>query len=93
MDELRERHEVPIAGKHVLDIGSGVGYYIEYFQQFDPAILYGIDLTEASKQYLEKQFPGGTFFTADLSDPVLPVPGQFDVISAMGGFKNSTGST
>ena len=84
MDRLVDSHGIEISGKSVLDIGSGTGFYIEYFQNRQADKIFGIDITETSVQYLKRTFPTATFVAGDISSVEPPLKGQFDIVSAIG---------
>jgi 2-polyprenyl-3-methyl-5-hydroxy-6-metoxy-1,4-benzoquinol methylase len=84
MDEILQKHNIDVAGKNVLDIGSGSGFYVEYFLDHGASSITGVDITQASKRYLQEQFPTGTFITADISETDLPLQSHYNIISAMG---------
>ncbi|MBN1147478.1 MAG: class I SAM-dependent methyltransferase [Anaerolineales bacterium] len=83
MDELISNHNVQIAGKRVLDVGSGTGFYINYFQRREAGSLFGLDLAQTSVDFLKREYPSGAFRVADISDPTLPFNDSFDIISAI----------
>lgn len=67
-----------IDGKHVADIGCGVGYLIHEIQNcFTPDSLSGYDFSSQAIEYSRKKFPGSTFAVHDI---YTPVPNTFDVI-------------
>lgn len=84
LDEILARWNIAITEKHVLDIGSGTGFYVEYFYSRNAKMITGLDITEASTEYLQNKFPGLTFITTDISDEELPILNSFHIISAMG---------
>ena len=84
MDELVNRYEITISGKRIIDIGSGTGFYLEYYQNYQPASLTGMDITQCSVEYLKEKIPQGTFIQQDISDQFIPPKERFDIVSAMG---------
>lgn len=84
LDQVLEQNHVQVNGAKVLDVGSGTGYWVDYYLKRQAAAVTGVDLTVTSRQYLKENFPTGVFFTADISEPELPFGGSFDIISAMG---------
>jgi SAM-dependent methyltransferase len=75
MYAIRERvltHElaragVRVAGARVLDGGSGVGFYVDYYLRHGAAVT-GIELTEAGTQLLRRRYPAARIVQGDLSD-------------------------
>jgi len=76
-----------LRGKSLLDLGSGIGFWVDYFMKQGIASCVGVDITEASIQYLTNRFLGTntTFVRSDISDPDLPIrlEQQFDIITAI----------
>jgi len=74
---LREQ-SLTLEGKHVADIGCGVGYLIhEIHNCFTLGSLSGYDFSAQAIEYSRKKFPGSSF---DVHDIYTPVPNTFDVI-------------
>lgn len=84
LDQVVAKHALQIAGKHILDIGSGTGFYVDFFQKHNPAAITGLDISETSVLYLKTTFPTHEFYTADISNDRLPVEGAYEIISAAG---------
>ena len=84
MDILVDRCHLPITDKHIIDIGSGTGFYLEYYEALRPASLTGVDITQCSIEYLQKKFPNGRFFQQDIAEKNLQMSEKFDIVSAMG---------
>lgn len=82
-DGLIRRYAVDIAGKRVLDIGSGTGFYVDYFLREGAGSVYGIDITETSVRYLQQTYSTGHFLPCDIASKSLPIRGPFDIISAI----------
>lgn len=83
LDLLFGEHQVDLPGRSVLDVGSGTGFYLNYYLEHGAQPIYGLDITETSVQYLRATYPQGHFATCDISDPVLPLDRQFGLVSAM----------
>jgi SAM-dependent methyltransferase len=77
------KHQVDLRGKKVLDVGSGIGYYIHFFKAANVAQVVGIDITETSVEYLQEAFPSYEFYICDIGSEQIPLDGPFDVISAI----------
>ncbi len=68
----------------VLDVGSGVGYWIEYWLAKGVEHLKGVDLTSASVSHLAQRYPKLDFEQRDIADPAdADAHNAFDLISAM----------
>lgn len=67
----------------VLDIGSGMGFYIEQWRERSASCVEGMDLTEAAVSRLAEKFPDINFHRFDIGDPIPECwSGKYDVISA-----------
>lgn len=84
LNELIVKWGVQVAGKRVLDIGTGTGFFLNYFQGRGAAAVTGIDITRASIEYLREKFPDAQLLVADISAELIPIEEDFDVIAAMG---------
>ncbi len=70
-------------GKHVLDIGVGTGFYIDYWKRRDVKSATGIDITEKSTSSLKAKYPECEFIKADISSKQLPLLSRkYDIITA-----------
>lgn len=68
----------------VLDIGSGTGYWIEYWRARGVRRIEGVDLTEASVAALTSRYPEHRFRQRDVAAPVPQEDlAAYDIISAM----------
>lgn len=74
--------KVDLTGKRVLDIGSGTGFYIDYWLSKGATEVTGLDITEVSVRNLERRYPGLQFVCADIASESLSALGKFDIISA-----------
>jgi|WetSurSiteA1Bulk_404760.scaffolds.fasta_scaffold16034_2 SAM-dependent methyltransferase len=80
---LIQKYNIRFEGKNILDIGSGYGYYIEYFLEKSPLSISGLDITEASINFLKQKFPNLSFYKLDISEPIPVFDKKFDFISAI----------
>ncbi|MCB0064499.1 MAG: class I SAM-dependent methyltransferase [Caldilineaceae bacterium] len=81
MDVIAARADVTFNGCTVLDVGSGTGYFVEYFMQQGAAHITGLDITQASVAYLRQAYPEHTFQVADIAEPNVNLAQQFDIVS------------
>jgi SAM-dependent methyltransferase len=73
-----------IADARILDIGSGTGFWIEYWRAMGARRIDGVDLTDASVEHLARRYPEHSFRQRDIADPLQPEEhGAYDLISAM----------
>lgn len=83
LDLMLKMADVSVSGKSVLDIGSGIGYYIEYFSRLGASSITGIDIAPSSITYLQDTFPQFDFYCTDVGTASeLPVSGV-DIISSI----------
>ncbi len=83
LNYLIQKYQVNLEGKKILDIGSGYGYYIDYYLEKSPLSISGVDITNASVNYLRFKFPELTFYKYDISEPADIFYEKFDFISAI----------
>lgn len=68
----------------VLDVGSGTGFWIEFWMAKGVQRLIGMDLTAKSVSSLAQRYPQLTFQQRDIADPLdTSLFNSFDLISAM----------
>ncbi len=68
----------------VLDVGPGVGFWVEFWLAKGSGHITGIDLTAASVSRLRQKYPWLTFEQRNVADPIERAAySTFDVISAM----------
>jgi SAM-dependent methyltransferase len=72
----------PVAGKRVLDIGPGTGYWVSLWHELGAASVVGMDITAASVGHLTEQFPQDRFYQGDIAT-TIPPDGPYDLISAI----------
>lgn len=73
------REGVRLPGARVLDGGSGVGFYVDYYLRHGAAVT-GIELTEAGTRLLRQRFPAARILQGDLSE--TDTGGGYDVVNA-----------
>ena len=78
------RHVAPIARtsrpQHVIDVGSGTGFYVDLWKRLQVPRVTGIDITQVAVERLASRFPGDDFVRADISSPEITQtvkPAQF----------------
>ena len=70
---------VDVAGKRVLDVGCGTGFFTDFYLCRGAAVT-GLDITTASIERLKRQFPQSRFILGDVSD--TPLEERYDLINA-----------
>ncbi len=83
LDLLLAENRVPLNNDTtLLDIGSGWGYFVEYFIDKGVNSIEGIDIAKPSVEYLQQKYPQLAFYQADISANALPTHKNFDLVSA-----------
>lgn len=71
-------------GMHVLDVGTGGGFYLSLWRTLGASQLTATDLTEASLSAVRRRFPDVHAVRFDIGDANLPLPEHaFDAITCM----------
>jgi SAM-dependent methyltransferase len=73
-----------LTGRAVLDAGSGIGIWLDFWHRHHATTVAGLDFAEASVNRLRERFPGDVIVQADLTASALPLPpsARYDLISA-----------
>lgn len=74
-----------IQGKRVLDVGSGVGFWIGYLKNLGVSDVTGIDISKDSIRVLRSRYPKFKFRLLNISDKsaVQKLSRKFDLVMAM----------
>jgi 2-polyprenyl-3-methyl-5-hydroxy-6-metoxy-1,4-benzoquinol methylase len=83
LDCLRT-HRIAVDGRSILDIGAGIGFYVDFWRRERAGEIVGLDITEASVAYLRERYPEHSFHRTDVSAVDAPaVLGRtFDIVTA-----------
>ena len=74
----------PWAGRSVLDVGSGTGFYVDRWQRLGARVT-GLDLTEVAVARLTRAYPDARFVRGDIGGALETLPfaaDSFDAVSA-----------
>ncbi len=82
LDDLLIKWQVPLQDASVLDVGSGSGFFVNFFREHGVQTMVGLDIAPASVHYLRKQFPEYEFHIADIGERQRPIEREFDIVSA-----------
>ena len=82
LDMLLGSQKILVQGQSVLDVGSGTGFFVDYYQQREAQVT-GLDIAESSVTYLRNHFPTCEFYNADISNPKFSIRGPFYLISVI----------
>jgi len=80
---MLRQHSIVIAGKRVLDVGAGIGFWLRWYQGADAgaAQLSAIEISEAATHRLRPEFPSARVWLGDVAEE-WPWPDRFDLINA-----------
>ena len=73
-----------------LDVGSGGGYFIHFFQEKGCSPITGIDITQSSVIYLREEYPHLRFHQIDITQPDILRGESFKLILVMSVFYHIT---
>jgi SAM-dependent methyltransferase len=65
----------------VLDIGSGTGYFVQYYLDQQAASVTGVDITDVSVERLRRKFPQQVFKKMDISLEQSGFQPSFDIVN------------
>jgi SAM-dependent methyltransferase len=86
--EVMVKHDLPVQSANILDIGSGTGHWLEFYQtSFEPTQLWGIDFAEGPLDKLREKFGAAVHLQRwDISQeiPANLAAIRFDLINAIG---------
>jgi SAM-dependent methyltransferase len=69
--------------QRVLDVGSGTGIWIGFWERRGAREVRGLDLTVTAVEQLRARFPGATFEQGDIAEADISLPSGMDVVSVM----------
>jgi SAM-dependent methyltransferase len=72
-----------LAGCEVLDVGSGTGFWLEFWRDLGVRRLVGIDLTETSVRRLSERFSDVELHRLDIGEDDVAALGTFDLVSVV----------
>ena len=82
--DLLNKWHIDLKGKIVLDVGSGVGFYVSFFQSYGAHHLVGMDIAESGIRHLRMKFPQYEFHLADIGSADVVLDRRFDLVSVIG---------
>lgn len=81
LEEAIRKFKIEAAGRDILDIGTGTGFFIDFWKQKNPSTITGYDLTEISIKSLKDRYPEANFELVDISDEKIRTEKKYDIIS------------
>ena len=78
------KYGTEIENANILDIGSGTGFYIEFWSNLGAKKVTGLDITNISVHNLQKKFPEYNFHRLNIADPSIEnkIDKKFSIIGA-----------
>jgi SAM-dependent methyltransferase len=80
--DLAARWNVPFQDASVLDVGSGIGFFVNFFRERGVRVVVGLDIAPTSVQYLREAFPEYEFQVSDIGERQSGGKCEFDIVSA-----------
>jgi SAM-dependent methyltransferase len=74
------RYVGPRVGR-VFDVGSGTGYWVEFYEKAGASEIFGVDLTEISVERLRKLYPRHAFALADIGSATFIPDRRYDIVN------------
>jgi len=71
-----------IEGKYVLDIGSGTGFFVDYYNRKGAKKITGVDITKVSILKLREKYIHYKFLVVDITDPNIYLKERFNIVNA-----------
>ena len=81
------RYDIDPSGGAVLDVGTGAGHWLGFWRQFDPAVVYGVDVAAAAVDALREEYENDEevyVSQADLAEGLPFADGTIDLVSGVG---------
>ena len=75
-----ERYQISI-NNNVLDIGSGTGFFIDFYSNFGQKSITGIDITRQSVKNLEEKYPNYVFECHDIGLDNITLSDKYNIIN------------
>ncbi len=76
--------QLDVENAQVLDVGSGVGFYVREWINAGASSVHGCDITQVAVEKLASQFPSACFSQIDIGDQDIPLASSsFDAISCL----------
>ncbi len=83
LNKIIAENKISIEQKEILDIGSGTGFFVDYYIKRGAKIT-GLDITDISVKLLSEKYPQAKFYcrdiTADILDARFVIVNMWDVI-------------
>ena len=77
---LRE-FNIQVAGNRILDLGSGTGFWIDFYSHMHPKAITGIDITKKSVNELQRRYPQYDFKRLDIGATGFEASEPYDLLN------------
>jgi len=77
-----QKANISSKGQRVLDVGSGTGYWLEWYSRRGAEQIVGIDISRIAVHNLRKNFPNLQIKQADITKEI-PLEGSFGIVNAL----------
>jgi cyclopropane fatty-acyl-phospholipid synthase-like methyltransferase len=81
--EILRKHNVAIAGRHVVEFGSGNGYWGGVMLEAGAASYTGIDISQTAVDFCRNRFPKGQFIRHHLGESPVKLERKYDLVCSV----------
>lgn len=83
LEKMMRKNKISVKDKTVLDIGSGIGFFINYYLKKQAKKVVGVDITKKSIQGLNNRFihQNCSFKNADIGERYISINENFDLVN------------
>ncbi|NQU17428.1 MAG: class I SAM-dependent methyltransferase [Candidatus Saganbacteria bacterium] len=74
--------KIDVKSKNVLDIGCGIGFYVDFWRSQGVSSLAGFDISSFAIQQLSQKYPNNYFEEIDITNKELKIKCQYDIVCA-----------
>jgi SAM-dependent methyltransferase len=83
LQQVLQHAGIDLAGRRVLDLGAGLGYFVQKYLDWGAGAVTAVDITQVSVDHLHQVFPDQEVVLADIADPQLALPQHYDLVAAI----------
>lgn len=78
---ILKKYAIQITKKSIIDLGCGTGFFIDFYSQFAPSEITGIDITKTSVSQLSLRYPKYSFIQGKIESHEMQELGKFDIVN------------